>query len=64
MNDTCAGCTYFKEVLNKGLGSCLRFPEPVKKLATDWCGEHCGSDIDTEPIELTEQEEKDLTLGT
>jgi hypothetical protein len=35
---TCENCVYFRSA--QVLGTCRRFPSPVNKHQSDWCGEH------------------------
>lgn len=37
---TCANCQYFVGEGDGSTGACRRYPQPVKRQASYWCGEH------------------------
>jgi len=37
---TCASCQYFVPEGEGSTGACRRYPQPVKRQAGYWCGEH------------------------
>ena len=39
-NETCKGCKCFHRIGTGGEGQCVRFPRPVNKSSSDWCGEY------------------------